>query len=216
MKILALGCSFTRGSELVKPEETSWPSVLASKLGAEVDNLAEYNGSNDMMFRKAMERGENYDIIIVGWSEAHRMEIWLNDKIISARRKHPVGTFSVNHNSASDALPWVKPFFTNHYNEEYFLRRWLCQAVALQDHFKSQDQRYLFFTAFGNDATLAKYELPLKNKIDTRYYVGWPNQSMMSWTADDSYGPYGHPLELGHSRTAEKLYEHIRNLSWIS
>lgn len=216
MKILALGCSFTRGSELQNSEQTAWPSVLAHRLGGTVDNLAEFNGSNDMMFRKAMERTENYDVIIVGWSEAHRMEVWLNNTVISSRRKHPIGPFSVNHNSSGNSLEWVKPFFAEHYHEEYFLRRWLCQVVALQDHFKLHDQRYLFFTAFGNDAAVIKYDLLLKNKIDTRYYLGWPNQSMMSWTSDTPYGQYGHPLELGHQKTAEKLYEHIRHLGWIS
>jgi hypothetical protein len=215
MKILSLGCSFTRGSELEDPDQTSWPGLLSKKLNAEIDNLAEYNGSNDMMFRKALERSKDYDLIIIGWTEAHRMEVWLNDKIISARRKHPIGPFSVNHNSAGNTLEWVKPFFTNHYNEEYFLRRWLCQVVSLQDHFKLNNQRYLFFTAFSNDAVLSKYDLPLKDKIDTRYYLGWPGQSMMSWTSDTPYGPYGHPLELGHKKTAEKIYEYIRHLGWL-
>lgn len=216
MKILALGCSFTKGSELAEPSLSAWPSLLGNMLAADVVNQAEYNGSNDMMFRKAMERDDAYDLIVVGWSEAHRMEVWLNDRIISARRRHPIGPFSVNHNSAGDSLDWVKSFFANHYNEEYFLRRWLCQAIALQDHFQANDQKYLFFTAFGNEATLGKYDLPLKSKIDTRYYLGWPDQSMMSWTADTPYGEYGHPLESGHQVTANKIYEHIRHLGWVS
>lgn len=216
MKVLALGCSFTRGSELQDAENTAWPSLLAKMLPAHVVNQAEYNGSNDMMFRKAMERDQDYDLVVVAWSEAHRMEVWLNDKIISARRRHPVGPFSVNHNSAGQTLEWVRPFFANHYDEQYFLRRWLCQAVSLQDHFKLHGQRYLFLTAFGNEDSLTKHQGVLKSKIDTDRWIGWPGESIMSWTAGMPYGPYGHPLEQGHAVVADKIYEHIRNLGWVS
>jgi hypothetical protein len=216
MKLLTLGCSFTRGSELQTPEVSAWPSLLAKKLGGDVDNLAEFNGSNDMMFRKAMERDQDYDLIIVTWTESHRMEIWLNDKIISQKRRHPIGPFSVNHNSVGDALEWVKPFFANHYDEQYFLRKWLCQVVALQDHFKISNQRYLFLTAFGNEEPLQRYQGVLKSKIDKKYWVGWPDQSIMSWTAGTPYGPYGHPLERGHEIVADRIYEYIRHLGWVS
>lgn len=216
MKLLTLGCSLTRGSELEKPDFSAWPFMLAQKLGWEIDNLAEFNGSNDMMFRKAMERDQHYDLVIVAWSEAHRMEVWLNDKIISSRRRHGVGPFSVNHNSIGDALDWVKSFFANHYDEQYFIRKWLCQAVSLQDHFKLHNQRYLFLTSFGNEEPLKRYQGILKSKIDTQYWLGWPDQSMMTWTAGTPYGPYGHPLERGHTIVADRIYEHIRNLGWIS
>jgi hypothetical protein len=216
MKLLTLGCSFTRGSELQDADRTSWPALLANKLGWSLDNRAEFNGSNDMMFRKAMERDQDYDLIIVAWSEAHRMEVWLNDQIISARRKHPVGPFSVNHNSAGDTLGWVKPFFANHYDEQYFLRKWLCQVVSLQDHFKSCNQRYLFLTAFGNQGALDRYQGVLKSRIDTAYWPGWSDESIMSWTAGMPYGPYGHPLEQGHGIVADRIYEYIRHLGWIS
>lgn len=215
MKILALGCSFTKGSELADPDTTAWPSVLARRIGASVDNLSEYNGSNDMMFRKAMELDAQYDLIIVGWSEAHRMEIWLNDPVVSARRKHPIGPFSVNHNSAGNTLEWVKPFYAHHHNVGYLLRRWLCQAAALQDHFKFRGQRFVFFTAFGNEEALIASQDVVKSKIDPRFYLGWPGESMMSWTAGLPYGEYGHPLEQGHKITAERIYEHIRNLGWL-
>jgi hypothetical protein len=39
---------------------------------------------------------------------------------------------------------------------------------------------------------------------------------MMEWTYRTPQGPGGHFLEQGHAIVADKIYEHIRNLSWIS
>jgi hypothetical protein len=56
----------------------------------------------------------------------------------------------------------------------------------------------------------------LLDQIDPTYYVGWPNQSMMEWTYGTPRGPRGHFLEQGHEIVADKIYEYIRHLGWIS
>jgi hypothetical protein len=56
----------------------------------------------------------------------------------------------------------------------------------------------------------------LANKIDSKYYLGWPDESMMEWTYGCAKGPGGHFLEIGHQRVAEKINEHIRHLGWVS
>jgi hypothetical protein len=38
----------------------------------------------------------------------------------------------------------------------------------------------------------------------------------MEWTFGSDQGPKGHFLEQGHEIVANKIYEHIRHLSWIS
>ena len=70
--------------------------------------------------------------------------------------------------------------------------------------------------AFGNNIELRKKFSDLVEKIDTRYFVGWPNETMMDWAGTAPKGPRGHFLEEGHQRVADKIYEHIRNLGWLS
>ena len=56
----------------------------------------------------------------------------------------------------------------------------------------------------------------VSNQIDQTYYIGWPNETMMEWTYNTPQGPGGHFLEQGHEQVADKIYEYIRNLSWVS
>ena len=39
---------------------------------------------------------------------------------------------------------------------------------------------------------------------------------MIEWAEGCKKGPNGHFLEKGHQIVADRIYEHIRNLSWIS
>lgn len=214
MKILTLGDSFTKGSELQDPASSAWPHVLAQLGNYEVTNQAEYGGSNDMMFRKAVELTavDHFDLVIVAWTEAHRMEIYLNEPRDMERRSYPEGPLSINHNWGN--LKWTKEYYTEHYNEEYFLRKWLVQAVSLQNHFKQNKQPYLFLNAFGNQQSLPKYDLATKQLIDSEYFLGWPNEGIVEWVYGLPKGPYGHPLEQAHELIAEKIYTHLGQIKW--
>ena len=55
----------------------------------------------------------------------------------------------------------------------------------------------------------------LIDQIDTKSYIGWPN-TMMEMTHGVPKGPGGHFLEQGHEIVADKIYEYIRHLGWIS
>jgi hypothetical protein len=73
--------------------------------------------------------------------------------------------------------------------------------------------------AFGNNKVRNKFKgknQDLLDQIDTRRYLGWPNESMMEWTFRTPQGPRGHFLEDGHRIVADKIYEYIRHLGWIS
>ena len=73
--------------------------------------------------------------------------------------------------------------------------------------------------AFGNNnyrKNKYKKNNTVVDQIDPTYYIGWPTTTMMEWTHGCSKGPGGHFLEQGHERVADKIYEHIRNLGWIS
>ena len=69
--------------------------------------------------------------------------------------------------------------------------------------------------AFGNTKS-RELNVELDNQIDTTNYLGWPNESMMEWTYSAAQGPRGHFLEEGHAIVADKVYEHIRNIGWLS
>ena len=216
MKILTLGDSFTKGSELADPVSSAWPSVLANIGEHHVTNEAEYGGSNDMMFRKAIELTavDHYDLIVIAWTEAHRMEVYLNEPRDMEYRSYTVGPLSINHNWGN--LKWTKEYYAEHYNEEYFLRKWLTQVIALQGYFKSRDQKYIFLNAFGNQQALPKYNLTTKQSVDSKYFLGWPNEGIVEWVYGLPKGKYGHPLEQAHILIAEKINESIRNFSWVS
>jgi hypothetical protein len=95
----------------------------------------------------------------------------------------------------------------------------LCDVLALQGYFKSINQKYLFVNLAGLKDYYNEYYNDLHHlwdKLDTQYYVGWPQEGFLEFQGDCPIGPGGHPLELGHERIADKIYEHIRNLGWIS
>ena len=225
--ILALGDSFTFGLELpdcpavwnsyeFPPSKFAWPTLLATRLGQQVVNLSMPGGSNDRIFRLAMAESvaKKYDIIICAWTSLTRIDIKYNGK-----------DFPVTLNSGkwySDKLPWINDFYKFSYDEHHFAESWLAKLVALQDYFKYNNQKYLFlnmqssgiFPGFLGTTAIIKF-VEFESLIDRNFYIGWPNEGMVEWQGDCAKGPGGHPLELGHKRIADKIYEHIRTLGWI-
>ena len=77
------------------------------------------------------------------------------------------------------------------------------------------------FLAFGSD-DFDRYKQKenikkLIEEIDLNLFVGNTlTESTVDWTYGTLKGPGGHPLEKGHQIIANKIYEHIRHLGWIS
>ena len=227
--ILAIGDSFTYGSELpdrpmnysvtthLPPSKFAWPSLLAKKLNTQVDNLSLPGASNSRTFRLATTTlvKNKYDILLCGWSELSRLDIKYQDR-----------DFPVTVNSGKwfqKELPWIDDYYRLSYNENHAAETWLAQLITLQDFFKYNNQRYLFCSMQGlgilpgflGVETITKFT-EFASRIDQKYYIDWPNGGMVDWMADCPKGPGGHPLELGHERIADKIYEHIRSLGWLS
>lgn len=216
MKILALGCSFAAGSELVNPRDSAWPNVLGKMLEADVVNESENGGSNEMIFRKAIVETvtNKYDLVVIGWTEPHRFEVYLNESMVVEHRNRKEGPLSLNINWATKEFPWLKEYYAKHYNEEYFVEVWLTQVVAVQNHLKQLGIPYVFFHALNTHQLLRKHTdlfFKYKDQIDANNFLGWPYDGMVEWVYGTPHGKYGHPLEDGHRITAEKIYEHIRN-----
>lgn len=70
--------------------------------------------------------------------------------------------------------------------------------------------------AFGNidDRHLGNQQI--HSLVDPAHYLGWPNETMIEWVYPCKYAPRGHFLDDGHRKVAEKIYEHIRHLSWVA
>jgi hypothetical protein len=52
--------------------------------------------------------------------------------------------------------------------------------------------------------------------VDKNNFIGFDESGMMEWTYGLPQGPGGHFLDEGHQIVTDKVYEHIRNLGWVS
>lgn len=214
-KILTVGDSFTYGEELENRETQAWPYLLAMAMNATVLNLGQGGASNDYIFRTAIEETVHttYDLVIVQWSEPSRMEVWHGDRPISV-------TAHSNWNKIGQ-LSWMQDYYKYSYNDLFRYRTWYAHVIALQEYFKSKQQKYLFCNLAGLQGyyrDVDGYYNSLKHlwsSVDEQYYVGWPTDGFLEFQGDCEKGPGGHPLELGHKRISNKIYEHIRNIGWL-
>ena len=214
MKLLTVGDSFTYGEEL-SDLTNAWPNVLSNKLNCELTNLARPGSGNSRMVRHTVEQSNNYDIIIIAWSHFARTELADENSFYDVWP----GCSDLPHKEYS---PWrtdIIKYYTKHHNDDYLYRQYLLNIILTQHYLKTNNKRYLMLDSFGNHQSNARIDhsnTDLLNQIDEQYYPGWPTESMMEWTYGCSSGPAGHFLEEGHQRIADKIYEHIRNLSWVS
>jgi len=201
--ILTIGDSFTYGEELPDRTSQAWPYLLAKKLDTTVTNLGKCGGSADRCFRVIINNlsRNKYKLVIVAWPFPHRIEAW--DNISNS----PVCT---NQNSVNSNLPWVDDWYKFSYNKDHAFERWSCQILALQSFLKQIKQDYLFLNVAGLQGDYDLYEKKLGHiwsNIDKTKYLGWPELGMIEFQGDCPIGPGGHPLELGHQRIAETIYD---------
>ena len=219
MKILAIGCSFTYGAELPdcdldtlyikkRPSNLAYPSLLGKLYDAEVVNLSVPGGSNGRIFRLAIDAValDHYDLVICGWTDHCRADFRYNNNDL------PTTALST---WATDQFPWLSHYYKYHHEYNHSWQVWLTQLLALQSHFKHIGQKYIFLSMHEPLYGGAKLFKHVSDQIDPTYYIGWPKFGMTTFMGDCPKGPGGHPLELGHQRIAERIDEHIRNLSWF-
>jgi hypothetical protein len=208
MKLLAVGDSFTYGEEL-NDKSLAWPYLLGNLINYEVTNLGLPGGGNTQIVRKVIEHYQQYDLIVVAWSHFARMEFADEYGIYDTWPGHQGKLFS---NELEHRQTLIK-YFRKYYNDQYLYSQYLINIILLQSLLKNK--RYVMFDSFGNTQLRTSCNL-YTSQIDTRYYLGWPKESMMEWTYGCLKGPGGHFLELGHQRVADKINEHIRHLGWVS
>ncbi len=211
MKLLTVGDSFTYGLELPDPRTQAWPILLANDIGYELTNISYGGASNDMMYRECMSRiiSDDYDIIIVGWTDPGRLEVTLDGR-----------PCSINYSPRMKQMfPWIKEYYKKNHSDELAYQRTMCMILGLQSLLKQKNKKYVFCSAFGMQELNRRFSVQskhLQHEVDACYYIDWPLNGIIEWMGDCEKGPNGHPLELGHRRIKEKIHEHIRHLGWVS
>ena len=214
MKLLTVGDSFTYGEEL-SDLNNAWPFLLGNKLGYAVDNFAKPGSGNTRMIRHAVEQINNYDLIVIAWSHFARTELADENGFYDLWP----GCNALPHKESS---PWrsdVINYYSKHHNDQYLYRQYLINLVLLQNFLNANNKKYIMLDAFGNHQDPRRRSTDnndLIKRIDKDSFLGWPDQSMMEWTNRAPQGPNGHFLEQGHEQVANKIYEHIRHLGWVS
>ena len=209
MKLLAVGDSFTYGEEL-SDLNNAWPYLLGNKLGHTADNLAKPGSGNTRMVRHAVEQINNYDLIIIAWSHFARTELADENGFYDLWP----GCSALPHKEFSSWRSDVINYYSKHHNDQYLYNQYLINIVLTQQYLKFNNKKYIMLNAFGNNNY--RKNNTVVDQIDSTYYIGWPNETMMEWTYGTPQGPGGHFLEQGHQRVADKIYEHIRYLGWVS
>ena len=209
MKLLAVGDSFTYGEEL-SDINNAWPYLLGNKLGYTVDNLAKPGSGNTRMIRHAVEQINNYDLIVIAWSHFARTELADENGFYDLWP----GCSALPHNEFSPWRSEVINYYSKHYNDQYLYNQYLINIILIQQYLKFNSKKYIMLDTFDNNNY--RKNNTVVDQIDCTYYVGWPTTTMMEWTYETPQGPKGHFLEQGHEIVADKIYEYIRNLGWIS
>ena len=213
MKLLTVGDSFTYGEELAD-QTSAWPYLLGRKLTYMVSNHGEPASGNTKIVRNVIKHYKTCDLVVVAWSHFARIEVADEQGIYDI---WPGSNEAVHYHTPHRKE--LVQYITKHYNDHYLYQQYLINILLLQNFLKQQNKRYIMVNAFGNNWEELKQLhgiQQLASQIDTTYFLGWPNDQMVEWTYGCAKGPNGHFLEEGHQRVADKIYEHIGNLGWLS
>ena len=90
------------------------------------------------------------------------------------------------------------------------------QIILIQAFCRANNVNCIMFSACNAEDYNKRYANNLIKQVDATTYIGWPTMGSSDWTFGTPHGPCGHFLDEGHKIVAEKIYEHIRNLGWIS
>lgn len=220
-RIVAVGDSFTFGEELANREQDCYVQKLADRIGAEyVTNLARPGSGNKRMVRHVLEtvaNGAPVDMFVIGWSSPGRMEFADAQGVYDLWPGYGGALF--RHDQQDWRLELLDYINKYHDPEYLYKHHFLFDALMLQSYLKQMGIKYVMLTTVANEyyhKTFSPRLKPFVSQIDPERFVGWPTEGMAEWTPKSKRGPNGHFLEEGHQRVADKLYEHIRHLGWVS
>jgi hypothetical protein len=215
--ILTVGDSFTYGEELADLDH-AWPVLLSKQLDTNLVNLARPGSGNKRMVRHVLEQvanGHPLDLVVVAWSSPGRMEFADSNGFFDLWPGYSGNMFKREQSWRIELLEYIN----RHHNEEWIYRQYLLDIILLQSFLKEHNIPYVMCKTVGNEYyhhTFFTQMKPIAQLINGDHFLGWPNEGMSEWTFNSPQGPNGHFLEEGHIIVANRIYEHIRNLGWLS
>jgi hypothetical protein len=217
-QLLTVGDSFTYGDELADLYQ-AWPYKLADSIDYEVHNMGLSGSSNNSILRRTFEElsANRYDLLVVGWTSPGRIE-WKDQIGIP----YNVWPGYPNNSQFVHDQPWRKvliDFVSQHHSPEYLYQQYLIQVLSLQSYCQVNGINLLMIDIMQNNyyrAVGREQHDKLENQIDTTKFIGWGEFGMAELTAHLPLGPGKHPLDKGHEKIAQTIYEHTRHLGWVS
>ena len=222
MNLLTLGCSFTYGEELTDPRADCWPQQLACQLGYRLVNLGKPTNSGHGIVRQLIdhlshEYNESPDLVVIGWPSAGRVEYSDAAGEFNIWPGYSGNLFKKHHSWREELLNYINKY----HNDEYLLQGFLNNVILAQNLLAQRQIPYIMLNVVGNEYYLKtcidNYQHLVK-LINKENFIGWPAEGMLEWTeaARCPKGPNGHFLKEGHKIVANKIYEYIRDLGWVS
>ena len=222
MKIVAAGDSFTYGEELADLQG-AWPYILGQKINADVVNLGQPACSNDRMLRLTFEylidfNNAKPDLVIIGWTSPGRTEF-----------ADDIGPYDVwpgygGNLFIKDGCMWrqeLANYISQYHNSKYLHKKFLQQIIMMQSFLTARNIKYVMLNTLQNEyykqqPITGPDRADYFKEIDKKHFMEFNKSGMIEWTEGCKKGPNGHFLEKGHEIVADQIYEHIRNLGWLS
>ena len=183
----------------VQPSQLAWPALLGKHLNIDIENLSIVGGSNERMYRLAVEHTskKSYSLVICAWTGLGRLDLQHNGIDIAVSSQ------------CCFQFDWIKTYTAQHYDLLFDTKKWLVNLITLQSYFKHCGQPYLFLQSHGT--TRGYRELThLSRRIDTDNCMYW-DTNMYARTEDHPRGPQGHMLEQSHQIVAQELGQLIKD-----
>lgn len=215
--IYAIGCSFVYGAELVDRAH-AWPSVLGSLLGQDVVNLGKEACGNTRIVKRTLDAIlENPELIIISWTNPGRLELADNYGIYDVWGGR-ISNWS-NEEHLKHRAEMIKYTVLND-QPEYYYTSWLRQIILLQSICELRKIPCVMFVSHYANKMHRQFSHNHKKLVESIDLSMFVDQTMCDstdeWTNKINKMPRGHPSPEGHRLIAEKIYEHIRRVSWRS
>ena len=211
-RLLAVGDSWTYGDEL-KDTNSAWPSQLADLLDYQVCNMGMSGASNTSILRRTL--GElavnDYDLVVIGWTSPGRIE-WKDAKD-SAYVMWPGQADAAN---VFMRKPWrleLLNYINQHHDSEYLYEMYLTHIISLQSYFQAHNIKYKMIDTECNNyyrTVGSNVNKKLEAKINQGDFIGWGNFGMRELVSNCARGPGNHPLEQGHEKIAQEIYQRLK------
>lgn len=154
-KVLITGCSYSAQTTQSGWKEENlyktYPMILKSLTGWQIDNRAIGGCSNREIFQRTIENcvAKHYDLCIVQWSSLHRL--WLYEAIGNIDDFTQIYPVTCGHITKEDIPHALKKMMVSTYLNDYMaLKHWLHDQISLQCFFEKKQIPFVFLRGFPN------------------------------------------------------------------